>query len=74
MRVVRSINMHGGQMCVDIFIRPDGSFGFEQYRRDPEDPSGWFRTGSYGHRVFASEDLTLAAAQKALPWLNDALL
>jgi hypothetical protein len=23
--------------CVDIFRRPDGSYGFEEFRRDPED-------------------------------------
>ena len=23
--------------CVDIFSRPDGTFGFEEFRRDPED-------------------------------------
>ena len=23
--------------CVDVFSRPDGTFGFEEFRRDPED-------------------------------------
>jgi len=26
--------------CVDVFARPDGTFGFEEFRRDPED-MGW---------------------------------
>jgi hypothetical protein len=26
--------------CVDIFSRPDGTFGFEEFRRDPEDRGG----------------------------------
>src|SRR6266403_513923 len=29
-----------GNRCVDIFRRDDGSFGFEEYRRDPEDRGG----------------------------------
>ena len=27
--------------CVDFFSRPDGSFGFEEVRRDPEDRGAW---------------------------------
>jgi hypothetical protein len=24
-----------------VFARPDGSFGFEEFRRDPEDVGAW---------------------------------
>jgi hypothetical protein len=27
--------------CVDIFSRPDGSYGFEEFRRDVEDNGQW---------------------------------
>jgi hypothetical protein len=27
--------------CVDLFRRPDGSFGFELFRRDVEDEGRW---------------------------------
>jgi hypothetical protein len=27
--------------CVDCFSRPDGSFGFEEFRRDVEDGGAW---------------------------------
>jgi hypothetical protein len=27
--------------CVDIFWRPDGTYGFEEFRRDPEDMGAW---------------------------------
>jgi hypothetical protein len=27
--------------CVDLFERPDGTFGFEEFRRDVEDAGGW---------------------------------
>ncbi len=44
-RVLRSIETQEGERCVDFFIRPDGSFGFEEYRRDAEDRRGWFPIG-----------------------------
>ena len=43
-RVVRSIETDDGGRCVDLFAHPDGSFGFEEYRRDIEDGRGWFET------------------------------
>ena len=36
-KVMKSINGHDDSICVDIFLRPDGTFGFEEYRRDVED-------------------------------------
>jgi hypothetical protein len=27
--------------CVDLFSRPDGSYGFEEFRRDVEDRGDW---------------------------------
>ena len=38
--VVKSINAAGEDRCVDIFCRPDGTFGFDEYRRDVEDQRG----------------------------------
>ena len=34
--VTRSISSDEGLRCVDIFRRKDNSFGFEEYRKDPE--------------------------------------
>ena len=39
-RVLRSINDEDAARCVDIFLRPDGTLGFEEYRRDVEDGRG----------------------------------
>jgi len=38
----RVLRQPEGNHCVDIFRRDDGTFGFEEYRRDPEDLKGWF--------------------------------
>ena len=35
--VLQSIESVSRIYCVDVFIRPDGSFGFEEFRKDPED-------------------------------------
>lgn len=67
--VLASLEADGGDRCVDIFRRSDGSFGFEEYRRDSEDGRGWFRIGNFSEQVFTSEVDARTAAAAALPWL-----
>ena len=55
--------------CVDVFVRPDGTFGFEEFRRDPEDMGAWTPIGSYSTREFETEAGALSAARDAVPWL-----
>jgi hypothetical protein len=40
--VLDSVETPDGGRCVKIFRRGGGTFGFEVYRRDAEDLSGWF--------------------------------
>lgn len=70
--VIRSINVAGAHLCVDVFRRPDGSYGFDTFRRDPEDGRGWYSIGHHGARVFDSESAALSAARAAVPWLSEA--
>ncbi|WP_425074170.1 hypothetical protein [Sagittula sp. S175] len=69
--VLRSINLPGEAICVDIFRRPDGSFGFDEFRRDPEDGRGWYSIGFHGTQRFDTEAEALAAARTAVHWLAD---
>jgi hypothetical protein len=69
LQVARSWNLDGETRCVDVFRRADGSFGFEEYRRDPEDGRGWFAIGSNGEASFASEADATDAARRRVPWL-----
>ena len=71
-KVLRSINTPDGGRCVDIFIRPDDTFGFEEFRRDGEDPGGWFPIGGHGDRSFTTAEDAFQQALAAVPWLNDA--
>ena len=68
-RVVESINNETGDLCVDIFIREDGSFGFEEFRRDPEDLRGWFPLRRYSTQSFASLDSALQQARLSVAWM-----
>lgn len=69
-KVAHSIEAPGGAVCVDIFQRPDGSWGIEEYRRDAEDGFGWFMTGYLGERVYANRLVALQGALELVPWLE----
>jgi hypothetical protein len=58
--------------CVDLFSRPDGSYGFEEFRRDVED-SDWTPVRYYSGSVYTSKEATLAAAMQSVAWLADAI-
>jgi len=68
--VVESIETADGSRCVDLFRRPDGTYGFEEYRRDPEDPHGWRPMVSYDRLVFETEDTARAEARRRVAWLG----
>jgi hypothetical protein len=57
--------------CVDIFSRPDGSFGFEQFRRDVEDRGHWTPVQYYSGVAYASRAAVLDSAERCVPWLAD---
>jgi hypothetical protein len=54
-----------------VFQRIDGTFGFEEYRRDPEDGRGWFAIGWFGEQQFSTSSDALIEARKRILWLND---
>ena len=66
---LESIEDPHGTHCVDVFVRPDGSFGFELFRRDPEDQGRWTMLGLYQAARFTTHDDARAAARKAVSWL-----
>jgi hypothetical protein len=59
--------------CVDLFSRPDGSFGFEEFRRDVEDAGAWTPVAYYSIAAYGSKDAALQAAVKAVGWLAQSL-
>ena len=55
--------------CVDIFSRPDGSFGFEEFRCDPEDMGAWTPVAYFSGATYATQADVERAAKLAVPWL-----
>ncbi len=71
--VVDSIENFEANRCVDLFRRPDGTFGFEEFRRDVEDGGTWTPTAYFSVRMFDSDSEALVAAKTVVPWLADRL-
>jgi hypothetical protein len=70
--VFRSIENGDHDRCVDLFERPDHTFGFEEFRRDVEDAGLWTPVAYYSGDVYASETAAFDAALRAVTWLADA--
>ncbi len=71
--VVASPSTPAVDRCVDIFRRPNDTFGFEEFRRDPEDMGHWTPIAYHSGREFATEAQAIAAARDAVPWLSAVL-
>lgn len=69
-RVLDSLEFDGGLRCVDIFLRKDGSFGFELYRRDPEEGHGWYPIGGYEGLHFETEAAAREEAGRCVPGID----
>ena len=70
--VLESIENGDHDRCVDIFRRPDGTHGFEEFRRDPEDRGAWTPVRHFSGTKFATRDTARAAALTWMPWLPGA--
>jgi hypothetical protein len=68
-KVVASPSTPAVDRCVDIFVRPDGTFGFEEFRRDPEDMGAWTPVAYYSEREYATEADAVNAARQSVVWL-----
>jgi hypothetical protein len=68
-KVIASLENPYGDYCIDVFVRADGTFGFEEYRRDPEDGGSWYSLQRYSRLVFDSRGDALAQARACVAWL-----
>lgn len=68
-RVLTSLENSAANRCVDIFVRVDGTFGFEECRRDYEDAGEWFPLDKYSRLIFDTEESALAEAKARVVWL-----
>lgn len=56
--------------CVDVFSRPNGTFGFEEFRRDPEDVGAWTPVSYFSGREYPTEVAANDAARHAVRWFS----
>lgn len=68
--VVASPETADGRFCVDIYRTADGVFAWDEWRREPEDPSGWQATGRASAQTFETPEAARQAAEKSIEWLS----
>jgi hypothetical protein len=67
--VLQSLETDDGLRCVDLFRRPDGTFGYEEFRRDPEDCGVWTPVSFASGLSYPSLENARSAAAAAVKWL-----
>lgn len=70
-RVTKSIDNQEHNRCVDIIQDLNGRFRFQEWRREPEDISGWFLMLDSSPKTFVSETDAISVAKQAVIWFND---
>jgi len=70
--VFASIENDEHNRCVDLFQRSDGTWGFEEFRRDVEDAGAWTPVAYYSPAIFPTRDAALSSATAAVGWMATA--
>jgi hypothetical protein len=68
--VLDSIENSDATRCADLFVRPDDTCGFEEFRRDPEDAGVWTPVAYYSVQSYPSKSEALESAKRAVAWLR----
>jgi hypothetical protein len=68
--VAHSVDNPEKNRCVDIIQDLDGKFHFQEWRREPEDLSGWFLMLDSSPETFVSQTEAISAAKKAIAWFD----
>ena len=74
--VINSINNDENNLCIDFFIRNNNTFGYQEYRKDPENISGWYRIGNYDHIVkgFKLDNINAISTANILNFVGNSFL
>ena len=51
-------------------IRENKTFGFEEYRKDPENIDGWYKVGNYSDKIYKNQKEAYKNACKNILWLK----
>ncbi|HEU4377041.1 MAG TPA: hypothetical protein VFR73_00595 [Hyphomicrobiaceae bacterium] len=69
--VVTTVHNRDADRCVKIIKQADGTFGFQEFRRDPEDVGRWTLVTEVARTDFITQLQAMAAAQEEVAWLGD---
>jgi hypothetical protein len=72
--VFASIENQDRDKCVDIFFRPDGTFGFEEFHRDIEDQGEWRPPGYYSGSSYTTSEAAYIAGEMTVAWFAEVLV
>jgi len=67
--VIATLHNKDADRAVKIIKRSDGTFGFNEFRRDPEDAGGWTLVRENPQGIYATQEQATAAARAG--WLRD---
>lgn len=67
--VLTSVSSADGAYCVDLFEDPEGGYGFEHFRSEPEDNGRWTPVGAFGGARFSSAAEAGRAASVEVYWV-----
>ncbi|HUX03884.1 MAG TPA: hypothetical protein VMV53_03120 [Acidimicrobiales bacterium] len=71
--VLASYQTFGADRCLDVFSRPNGTFGFEEFRRDPEDLGVWTPISFFSGHEYPTEAAAIEAARRTVRWFGPLL-
>jgi hypothetical protein len=67
--VIATVHNKDGDRAVKIMKGSAGTFGINEFRRDPEDAGGWTLVRENSQASFATQEQAVAAARAS--WLRD---
>jgi hypothetical protein len=67
--VIATLHNEHADRGVKIVKRSEGAFGFQEFRRDPEDAGGWTLVSDASRAAYATQEQARDAARASIPWL-----
>ncbi|MBZ1350307.1 hypothetical protein KZZ10_06570 [Alcaligenaceae bacterium LF4-65] len=68
--VAHSVENQEQNRCVDIIQDLNGMFRFQEWRREPEDMSGWILMLDSAPKSFNSKTEAITTAKRVISWFD----
>jgi hypothetical protein len=70
-QIVKTIRHSQGSRKVEIFRRPGGTFGFEEFKWLPDPENCWVPSGKCSTAVIDTLDNALKEVEGRVPWVTE---